>query len=435
MNNGTLLYSGIASPASSPSWQTFVAHIVVPANAVSATVFHVLPGVGQLAVDDYSLTVDSSDQFAQGMVSLTFDDGWLSQYTIGKPILDAAGLKGTFFINSNPMLNAGVNNRVANPSLEATDGAGLPLSWNKGVSGVNNAVFTYPAPGFGGGSAARIDITNYTSGDAKWYMDEEQFRAGDDREHVFSDQSMGTATSTVQVRVTMTNGTVSFATLATLGPSATWRKFQKILSLPAGNVASITVFHYISGVGSLTIDDASIENLGDFMNTAQVLDLQADGQEIGVHTRNHAHLTTLTPAQLTSEISGGRSDLLAVGVTPANTFAYPYGEYNPQVIQAVKDAGIVAARSTNDGYNTKSTSHYELAMQQVDASTTPAQITAWIDTAIASKTWLILMYHQESEVRVDLAVTPEDLQAVVDVLVAKAVPVVTMSQGVAQMNP
>lgn len=45
-------------------------------------------------------------QFAQGMVSLTFDDSWLTQYTNALPILQTAGLKGTFYLTSRPIQQA-----------------------------------------------------------------------------------------------------------------------------------------------------------------------------------------------------------------------------------------------------------------------------------------------------------------------------------------
>ena len=41
--------------------------------------------------------------FAEGMVSLTFDDSWTSQYTNVVPVLDTAGLKGTFYLTTQPI--------------------------------------------------------------------------------------------------------------------------------------------------------------------------------------------------------------------------------------------------------------------------------------------------------------------------------------------
>ncbi len=42
-------------------------------------------------------------QFSEGMVTLSFDDAWTSQYTNALPILNQAGIKGTFYILSEPV--------------------------------------------------------------------------------------------------------------------------------------------------------------------------------------------------------------------------------------------------------------------------------------------------------------------------------------------
>lgn len=42
-------------------------------------------------------------RFAEGMVSFTFDDSWLSQYTSALPILQSAGFKGTFYLTTQPL--------------------------------------------------------------------------------------------------------------------------------------------------------------------------------------------------------------------------------------------------------------------------------------------------------------------------------------------
>lgn len=50
------------------------------------------------------------------VVSLTFDDGWASQYDAARPILGAHGMTATFFVNSNLV---GAEGRVTWPQLEA----------------------------------------------------------------------------------------------------------------------------------------------------------------------------------------------------------------------------------------------------------------------------------------------------------------------------
>lgn len=77
----------------------------------SATTVYVLScsGTGGSVVKDATITVSDApapsdpSQFAEGMVTISFDDAWRSQYTNALPILNNAGLKGTFYILTQPV--------------------------------------------------------------------------------------------------------------------------------------------------------------------------------------------------------------------------------------------------------------------------------------------------------------------------------------------
>jgi peptidoglycan/xylan/chitin deacetylase (PgdA/CDA1 family) len=71
--------------------------------------------------------------------------------------------------------------------------------------------------------------------------------------------------------------------------------------------------------------------------------LARDGHEIAGHTRTHADLTALTPAQQKREICDDRATLVAHGLRPLN-FAYPYGRYTAQTKRIVRDCGYRSAR-------------------------------------------------------------------------------------------
>lgn len=172
------------------------------------------------------------------------------------------------------------------------------------------------------------------------------------------------------------------------------------------------------------------------MTLAQVLDMQAKGHEIGGHTRNHVPLAQVT--SLYDQMTGGRQDLLAMGVTTQDAFAYPFGEYNAQARQAVIDAGYTSGRSVDLGFNTINTDKYLLKTQHVELNTTVAQVKAWIDQANAEGTWLILMFHQidpnAQAIGAIYGTTPTVLQGIVDYLLQTQSNVVTVSQGLALLN-
>ncbi len=83
------------------SWENYSTEIVIPANVKSFAIQHILPAVGTLKMDEVTLTTLQSgaetDSFDQGYVSLSFDDGWNSNFVNARPILNEAGVKASFY--------------------------------------------------------------------------------------------------------------------------------------------------------------------------------------------------------------------------------------------------------------------------------------------------------------------------------------------------
>ncbi len=159
MTDGSLVYAGLGARPASATWTQYSTTLIPPAGAAAMTMFQTIQGVGTLEVDNFSFGAQSTTTnptvFNAGMVSLTFDDGWLSHSTEVLPRLNTAGLKGSFGIISLETLDALPYNRIANPSLEATAVNGDPVDWFYSSYGTNDATVTYPIPGFDGAKAAR----------------------------------------------------------------------------------------------------------------------------------------------------------------------------------------------------------------------------------------------------------------------------------------
>ena len=86
-----------------------------------------------------------------------------------------------------------------------------------------------------------------------------------------------------------------------------------------------------------------------YMNWDQLRELQAAGVEIGSQTASHPHMHLIDVKDSISEISRSNQRFLdELGMRP-DLFAYPYGEYNLAVIDAVKAAGFIAAFGQNSG--------------------------------------------------------------------------------------
>jgi peptidoglycan-N-acetylglucosamine deacetylase len=71
-----------------------------------------------------------------------------------------------------------------------------------------------------------------------------------------------------------------------------------------------------------------------------------DGFKIANHTLTHPHLESLPIDAARREIVEGRERLQALFDQPVRGFVYPFGSFNAEVAQAVRDAGHVYARTT-----------------------------------------------------------------------------------------
>jgi peptidoglycan/xylan/chitin deacetylase (PgdA/CDA1 family) len=182
-----------------------------------------------------------------------------------------------------------------------------------------------------------------------------------------------------------------------------------------------------------------------YVTLDEVMQMYNNGHEIGVHTRTHPNLTTLTDAQMTDEILGAKQDLISWGIMPT-TLAYPYGGYSPAVEAVVLSAGLRGARDSDLGYNSSGlgltfggpldhdTLPLELWSQgaEMDMNTTLSDITSEIDYAVANNLWLIILFHRVDETDPccsSISVDHTLIQGTVDYLVQHKVPVVTNNEG------
>ncbi len=99
----------------------------------------------------------------------------------------------------------------------------------------------------------------------------------------------------------------------------------------------------------------------DFMTAAQVKEVARSGLvEIGAHTVHHLALKGRFPQVLQYEVRDSKNTLERLIHQPVVSFAYPYGSFDLQAIQAVKDAGFRTAVSTIPGIEVNQQNRYFL---------------------------------------------------------------------------
>ncbi|HEV8677705.1 MAG TPA: polysaccharide deacetylase family protein, partial [Candidatus Paceibacterota bacterium] len=374
------------------------------------------------------------------------------------------------------------SNLLPNGDFEQAGSNSLPLDWIRGGYGSNTRVFSYPVAGQTG-NGAKLTVTNYVSGDAKWASNPVSVSPGT---YTYADSYLSTVPSTLTAEFTHSDGSLSYSDLKVLPAASSWTSASASFTVPT-DVTHVRVFHLIQANGSLTIDNASIveaqgsqsgifstgavtfrfddglldqyqnavpvlkadgltatfyiitheiadDGFTGYMSIAQVQNLYGEGFEIGAHTRTHPHLTTLSAQEQQDEIAGSRQDLLGWNVGPVLSFAYPFGEYDTTTLGIVKDAGFSSAVSTMSGYVTPSSDHYQLEYQELHNDTTLAQVKQWVDDAAQNHVWLILTFHDiSSNTNDEYNTTPSLFKSIAAYVKQKGIPVVSATQGIDSM--
>lgn len=112
--------------------------------------------------------------------------------------------------------------------------------------------------------------------------------------------------------------------------------------------ATCYVVSQLIGQSNIWDRDSSIPEAA-LMNLAQLTEWMTLGHEIGAHTKSHTHLPLVDADTAREEIAGCKSDLEALLDVPVRHFCYPYGEFTPEHVAMVKDAGYYTATTTQRG--------------------------------------------------------------------------------------
>ncbi len=114
------------------------------------------------------------------------------------------------------------------------------------------------------------------------------------------------------------------------------------------------------------------------LDWAQIAALRATGVEIGTHSVTHGFMTQYSDARLQEELEAPNNELEARFGQPVGAFAYPQGDYDERVVEAVKRAGYRTATTVDQGRAHLNGDLLRLPRILVSDNTTPAMMRAFV---------------------------------------------------------
>lgn len=210
-NNDVPQYEWLGALPASSTWSDANYSFTTPTDAVKLSVFHVMAQNGELWTDDFAITTP-----------------------VVIPPVDG--------------------NMIPNGSAElAGSSATVPAAWRTNAWGDLKASFNWDATQAKDGTKSlHTKVTNYASGDAKWYF--EPLTAKPSTAYDFSDAYKATTGSEVVVQFISTSGVDSYYWLGANDASANWQANNYTFTTPA-DVATVSVFHVLASNGELWVDD------------------------------------------------------------------------------------------------------------------------------------------------------------------------------------
>lgn len=154
-------------------------------------------------------------------------------------------------------VSAQTPNVISNPSVETADSTSQsPSNWSKNRWGSNSASFTYVSgEGYTGLQSMRVNMTQQSSGDAKWYFSHVSVKPN--QKYNFTNYYKSNTATEVVIEYKKTSEALSYSWLLTSAASSLWKQNQHSFTTPS-DAKSLTIYHLINKVGWLQTDDFSL---------------------------------------------------------------------------------------------------------------------------------------------------------------------------------
>jgi peptidoglycan/xylan/chitin deacetylase (PgdA/CDA1 family) len=343
------------------------------------------------------------------------------------------------------------SNLIANASLESGIASTI-TNWSSSSWGTLTAKHTITSSGSQDGTrAGRVDVSQYTQGDAKWYFD--SVAVASNTKYQFTNHYRSSVPTVLTAAVTMQDGSIQYLWLKDVPAASSWTQTNHTLTTPTG-AQRMTVFHLIAATGWLEVDNYSLKDVsvaqppapvgtafskplvsiefddgwgsayrlglpvvesfgwkptqhiitdtainnsnysvGTYMTPGEIKDWNSRG-DIGSHSISHAHVPTLPTAEISAQLTDSKKYLDTLLGEPTNLYVSPYCESSQAVLNIAKTL-YQSVRNCEARANTQANfDRWNLSSLIILNTTTDAEIRAALSDAKASNGWLILVWHE-----------------------------------------
>ncbi len=132
---------------------------------------------------------------------------------------------------------------------------------------------------------------------------------------------------------------------------------ERLKKISGGAINEIKEYLLLSYNTSLSKEKGPIARS---MNLESLLELKKNGYTVGSHTVTHQFLNEIPESDIRMELRRSKQKLEKAIGTSIDTFAYPAGIYNSDVVRMVKESGYLTAFTTQMGCNSKNVNLLEI---------------------------------------------------------------------------
>ncbi len=298
---------------------------------------------------------------------------------------------------------AAATNLIANPSVETPNNAGTaPLYWQTDAWGKGTATFTYSTVGYNSNRNVQVNVSNRTSGDAKWYFDPVAVAPNSD--YVFSDYYRSDVKTKIVAMSLDASNKATYFDLATPAVSTTW-SYASVAVRTLASTSKLTIFHLMNKNGYLQMDETSLVPKTP-VTTHTITASAGTGGSISpsgpvVLADGGSQAFSITPSanykvadvKVDGSSKGAITGYNFTGVTADHTIAASFAAIPPATHTITASAGtggsispsgaVVVADGGSQAFSITPSANYKVADVKVDGSSKGA-ITAYTFTGVTA---------------------------------------------------